>query len=57
MKYLNSQPFSVNGTGKVMEGTCERCVFGEGDHSEDCYLNESGLVADSGPTTSDHPAR
>ena len=36
MKYLNSQPFSVNGTGKVMEGTCERCVFGSGKHQPEC---------------------
>ena len=41
MKYLSSSPFSVNGTGKVMDGTCLACVFGEGEHSEDCELNQS----------------
>ncbi len=36
MKYLSAAPFSVNGTGRVMAGTCERCIWGRGKHAEGC---------------------
>lgn len=35
MKYLNPS-FSVNMPGKMMKGTCERCVFGRGVHMKGC---------------------
>lgn len=35
MRYLDPT-FSVGGPSQVMRGTCERCVWGTGDHAEGC---------------------
>ena len=47
MKYLDAKPFSINGTGKVMPGTCLRCTFNEGLHSDGCQ-NRFQLVESNG---------
>ncbi len=35
-KYLQSDAFAIPKPSKVMAGTCEACVWGEGEHAEGC---------------------
>jgi hypothetical protein len=37
MKYLEPS-FTVSPAAKVFPGTCERCVFGRGEHAEGCRV-------------------
>ena len=36
MKYLSSSPFSVGVPSKLFPGTCEKCIYGSGDHAKEC---------------------
>jgi hypothetical protein len=44
MKYLQKylqQSFTVPAAAKVMPGTCEKCVYGTGEHAPECEIRLS----------------
>ncbi len=44
MKYLGSEPFSLPRPSKVMAGTCEKCVYGSGEHDPNCRVVRLAII-------------